>query len=183
MFTYQKGRGVSNVDLMITEDNVRNVRGINVLLETTGHWQQGGKLIRGAHQMMPSGHGTIQEKITRTLAAPQTVDVGDRLLKGKLGNNYIGQEDLTRWKRNERLRANRINLEKEDIEEGTTKRMFPAEIGHLELVKASDSTKRGTYRGNEELHDEGSATVRTKDGDIKRSIGHLSPLTGTRHSR
>ena len=50
-------------------------------------------------------------------------------------------------------------------------------------VKTSDFTKRGTYGVITEIHGEGSATVHTKDGDMKRAIGQLCPLAGNCLSR
>ena len=53
-----------------------------------------------------------------------------------------------------------------------------AEVGDLVLIKTTDFTKRGTYGVIKEIHGEGSATIRTKDGDMKRAIGQLCPLAG-----
>ena len=72
---------------------------------------------------------------------------------------------------------------KGNIREGTGKKTIQAEIGDLVLVKTSDFTKRGMYGVITEIHGEGTATVHTKDGDIKRAIGQLCPLAGDCLSR
>ena len=80
--------------------------------------------------------------------------------------------------RNEMLRANLVSFVKGNIKEGTGKKTIVAEVGDLVLVKTSDFTKRGTYGVITEIHGEGTATVRTKEGDMKRAIGQLCPLAG-----
>ena len=72
--------------------------------------------------------------------------------------------------RNEMLRANLISFMKANIKEGKGKRTITAEVGDLVLVKTSDFTKRGLYGVITEIHGEGTATVHTKEGDLRRAI-------------
>ena len=86
---------------------------------------------------------------------------------------------IINYTRNEILRANLISFVKANIKEGKGKRTITAEVGDLVLVKRSDFTKRGTYGVITEIHGEGTATVHTKDGDLRRAIGQLCPLAGS----
>ena len=97
----------------------------------------------------------------------------DRMMRGL--SQYFA---IMNHARNEMLRANLISFVKANIKEGTGKRTITAEVGDLVLIKTSDFTKRGTYGVITKIHGEGSATVHTKDGDIKRAIGQLCPLAG-----
>ena len=81
--------------------------------------------------------------------------------------------------RNEMLRANLLSFVKANIKEGTGKKTITAEVGDLVLINTSDFTKRGTYGVITEIHGEGTATVHTKEGDLKRAIGQLCPLAGS----
>ena len=102
----------------------------------------------------------------------------DKMMKG-LSQYYA----VINHARNEMLRANLISFVKGNIREGTGKRTIVAEVGDLVLIKTSDFTKRGIYGVITEIHSEGTATVRTKDGDMKRAIGQLCPLAGNCLSR
>ena len=102
----------------------------------------------------------------------------DKMMKG-LSQYYA----VINHARNEMLRANLISFVKGNIREGTGKKTIVAEVGDLVLVKTSDFTKRGMYGVITEIHGEGSATVHTKDGDMKRAIGQLCPLAGNCLSR
>ena len=84
--------------------------------------------------------------------------------------------DVINQAENEMLRANLTSFVEENIREGTGKKTTVAEVGDLVLVKASDFAKRGTYGVITEIHGEESATVHTKDGDIKRAIRQVMPF-------
>ena len=98
----------------------------------------------------------------------------DRMMKG-LSQYY----PVMNHTRNEMLRANLVSFVKGNIREGTGKKTIVAEVGDLVLVKTLDFTKRGTYGVITEIHGEGTATVHTKEGDMKRAIGQLCPLAGS----
>ena len=77
------------------------------------------------------------------------------------------------------LRANLISFVKANIKEGKGKKTIIAEVGDLVLIKTSDLTRRGVYGIITEIHGEGTATVHTKEGDLRRAIGQLCPLAGS----
>ena len=68
------------------------------------------------------------------------------------------------------------SLAEENTREGTGKKTTVAEVGDLVLVKASDFAKQGNYGVTMEIHGEESATVHTKDGDIKRATRQVMPF-------
>ena len=59
------------------------------------------------------------------------------------------------------------------------KKKIVAQEGDLVLIKASDFTKRGIYGVISQIDSEGTATMRTKEGEMKRAISQLCPLAGS----
>ena len=91
-------------------------------------------------------------------------------------NKYYG---VVNHMRNEMLRANLISFVKGNIKEGTGKKTIIAQVGDLVLIKTLDFTKRRIYGVISEVNSEGTATVRTKEGEMKRAISQLCPLAGS----
>ena len=98
----------------------------------------------------------------------------DRMMQGL--TQYYG---VINHMRNEVLRANLISFVKGNLKEGTGKRTIKAEVGDLVLIKTSDFTKRGVYGVIREVNSEGTATIMTKEGEMKTAISQLCPLAGS----
>ena len=98
----------------------------------------------------------------------------DKMMRG-LAQYY----SVVNHMQNEMLRTNLISFVKGNIKEGTGKKTIVAQEGDLVLIKASDFTKRGIYGVISQIDSEGTATMRTKEGEMKRAISQLCPLAGS----